>query len=264
MGVNALSVLCHREKTDHLVDMIEPTWMIDGEAATSARPKAVSVSEALLGRVSTRAFRPDPAPEQLLREILDIARFAPSGSNMQPWRMIAVSGAARLAVIRAVRERQAVVSESEADAFPIRPSPIWEPYRSRRFKVAEDMYALLGIPRSDKAARLRFLAGNGEFFGAPVGLFFVIDRNLGHSQWAHLGMLMQSIALAAYERGMASCMQEFWASSRQTLAQHFHLPPHELIYCGMALGFADEEAPVNRLRSDRAPLEEICEFHGFA
>ncbi|WP_337185655.1 nitroreductase [Phenylobacterium sp.] len=235
------------------------------ERATTRRPgEVVGVSEAILGRTSIRAFTSQPLEAGLLRQILDVARYAPSGSNMQPWRMIAVAGEARDRVVDAVRDRQAGEDAGdEAGDHPIRPSPIWEPYRTRRFKVAEDMYGKLGIPRSDKPARLRFLAGNAEFFGAPVGLFFVIDRNLGHSQWAHLGMLMQTVALAAYERGVASCMQEFWASTRQTLARHFDLPPHEMIYCGMALGFADETAPVNTLRSDRASLDEICEFRGF-
>ena len=107
------------------------------------------------------------------------------------------------------------------------------------------------------------LAENTQFFGAPVGLFFVIDERMGHGQWAHLGMFMQSIALAAIERGVASCMQEYWALGRETLRVHFELPEHEMIYCGMALGYADTEHPVNALRSERAPVEEFATFAGF-
>jgi nitroreductase len=126
------------------------------------------------------------------------------------------------------------------------------------------MYALLGIPRENKPARLMHLAQNFDFFGAPVGLFFVIERRMGHGQWAHLGMFMQSVALAAIERGVSSCMQEAWARMRSPLHRHFGLAEDEMIYCGMALGYADANAPVNTLRSDRAEVDEFAQFRGFA
>jgi nitroreductase len=219
----------------------------------------MNVTEALKTRVSIRAFKPDPIAEALVREILDVARYAPSGGNLQPWKVIAVAGA----------ERDAVVSLAKAnlpgteDDRPVYPHNLWEPYRTRRFKVGEDMYSLLGIGRDNKPARLMHLAQNFEFFGAPVGLFFIIDRNMGHGQWAHLGMFMQSVALAAIERGVASCMQEAWARLRAPLAAHFALGESDYVYCGMALGYADMSKPVNTLRSDRAAVDEIAVFKGF-
>jgi nitroreductase len=219
----------------------------------------MNVAEALKARTSIRAFTQDPVQEGVLRDILDAARWAPSGGNMQPWKVIAVAGAARDAVI----EQAKANLPGEEDERPVYPANLWEPYRSRRFKVGEDMYVRLGIPREDKAARLAHLARNFEFFGAPVGLFFVIDTRMGHGQWAHLGMFMQSLALAAIERGVSSCMQEAWARMRKPLHAHFALDSNEMITCGMALGYADESAPVNQLRSDRAPVEEIAVFKGF-
>jgi len=219
----------------------------------------MQVADALKQRISVRAFRPDGVPEALLREILDVARFAPSGGNLQPWRVIAVAGGERDAIVQLA---QANLPGDEGDR-PVYPANLWEPYRSRRFKVGEDMYALLGIPREDKTARLMHLAQNFAFFGAPCALFFVIDTRMGHGQWAHLGMFMQSIALAALERGVSSCMQEAWARMRAPLHAHFGLGEHEMIYCGMALGYADETAPVNTLRSERAEVQEITEFRGF-
>jgi nitroreductase len=106
------------------------------------------------------------------------------------------------------------------------------------------------------------LAQNFDFFGAPVGLFFIIEERMGHGQWAHLGMFMQSVALAALERGVSSCMQEAWARVRTPLHKHFALPPEEMVYCGMALGYATD-APVNTLRSDRAEVDEFAAFRGF-
>jgi nitroreductase len=219
----------------------------------------MNVTDAIKTRISVRAFKPDPIPEALVREILDVARYAPSGGNLQPWKVIAVAGAERDAVVALAR---ANLPGDEGERL-VYPANLWEPYRTRRYKLGEDMYAKLGIPRENKGARLMHLAENFNFFGAPVGLFFVIEKAMGHGQWAHLGMFMQSVALAALERGVQSCMQEAWARMRTPLAAHFALRDQEMIYCGMALGYADTAKPVNALRSDRAEVDEIAEFRGF-
>jgi len=219
----------------------------------------MNVDEALKKRVSVRVFKDTPVSELQVRDILDVARWAPSGGNLQPARVIAVAGAARQRVIDTAR---ANLPGEIGERF-VYPPHLWEPFRARRFKVGEDMYALLGVPREDRAGRLRQFAHNYEFFGAPVGLFFVIDERMGYGQWAHMGMLMQSIALAAVERGLATCMQEAWATLREPLHAHFALEPTEMLYCGMALGYADENAPVNALRSERASVDEFATFEGF-
>jgi len=220
----------------------------------------VNVGDALRKRISTRAFKSDPVSETLVRDILDVARFAPSGGNLQPWKVIVVAGEARDAVVALAK---ANLPGDDGDR-PVYPANLWEPYRTRRFKLGEDMYALLGIPRENKPGRLMHLAQNFDFFGAPVGLFFVIERRMGHGQWAHLGMFMQSVALAAIERGVSSCMQEAWARVRAPLHQHFALADDEMIYCGMALGYADDSSSVNTLRSDRAAVDEFAVFRGFS
>ncbi len=223
----------------------------------------LSVSEALKARTSIRAFLATPVPEALVREILDSARWSPSGGNLQPWKVIAVAGSERAAVIDLAQKVRAEHPAGEPTEFPIYPATLWEPYRSRRYLLGEAMYTLLQIPRADKAARLRQFDRNYEFFGAPVALFFVIDKRMGHGQWAHLGMFMQSVALAAIERGVSSCMQEAWAALRGALAHHFQLSDTELVYCAMALGYPDRTAPVNALRSERASVDEIASFRGF-
>ena len=223
----------------------------------------MTVTEALQRRISVREFKPDPVPVSLVREILSVASRAPSGGNLQPWKVIAVAGEERLAVTALAARALTANPEGEAGDRPIYPANLFEPYRSRRYKLGEDMYALLGIGRDDKAGRLARFARNYEFFGAPVGLFFVIDERMGHGQWAHLGMFMQSIALAAVERGLGTCMQEAWGAIRVSLKAHFELPEHDLVYCGMALGYPDENAPVNRLRADREPVDGFATFRGF-
>jgi nitroreductase len=223
----------------------------------------MTVTEALKKRISIRQFLPDPLDESLVREILEVARWSPSGGNLQAWRVIAVTGEARDAVVRLAAESGAAYTPDSSDGRPVYPPNLWEPYRTRRYKLGEDMYALLGIPRSDRAGRLAQWARNYQFFGAPVGLFFVIEERMGHAQWAHLGMLIQSIALAATERGIGSCMQESWSALRAPLKAHFNLAADEMIYCGMALGIADPGAAVNTLRSERAEVDEFAQLHGF-
>lgn len=219
-----------------------------------------SVSEALKKRTSIRAYQNKPVTEALVREVLDAARWSPSGGNLQPWKVIVVSGAAQQAVIAKAKNYPGMFPKEDGDR-PVYPENLWEPYRSRRYKVGEDMYELLGIPRENKMGRLQQFARNFEFFGAPVGLFFVTDERMGHGQWAHLGMFMQSVALAATERGLSSCFQEIWGTLRVTLKTHFSLGESELLYCGMALGYADESAPVNTLRTERASVDEFATFH---
>ncbi|MFZ9905943.1 MAG: nitroreductase [Steroidobacteraceae bacterium] len=224
----------------------------------------MNVSDAVRQRRSIRDFRPDPVPRELLAGILDAARWAPSGSNIQAWRIIAVAGTERDAIIEMARHASATPGFGKTeDDFPIYPPELWEPLRTRRYTLAEDMYRALGIPREDKPARLKHVARNFEFFGAPVGLFFVIDRRVAHGQWAHLGMLIQTVALLLEERGLRSCMQEAWASFRPQLAERFALAPTEMVYCGMAVGFPQLENPVNQFERSRMSLEELIEFRGF-
>ncbi len=220
-----------------------------------------SASDLIRSRISTRAFLERPVPETEIRQILEIAKFAPSGGNLQPWKIHVVTGAARARVIAAVKKSIAENPFANESDLKVYPESLWEPYRSRRFAVGEDMYALLGVPRDDKMARIAHLQKNFEFFGAPAGLFFTLDRRFDKGQWAHLGMLMQSIALVAEERGLATCMQEAWTTRARTVSEVLGVPDTEQLYCGMALGFPDPSASVNKLRSARAPLEEFVTFH---
>ena len=224
---------------------------------------SMSVTEALHTRISTRDFLPDPVPEAMVRDILEQARWSPSGGNLQAWRVEVVAGTERQAVIDLARTTLAANPAGDDAGYPMYPANLWEPYRSRRFKIGEDMYATMGIERENKAARYAHVARNMEFFGAPVGMFFIIDKGMGHGQWAHLGMFIQSVALAATERGIQSCIQEAWAPVRGALGQHFGIADNEVIYCGMALGHANPANPVNSLRSDRAEVDEIATFRGF-
>jgi len=224
---------------------------------------SLTVSEALKQRISTRAFLDTVVSKDEIESILEDARWAASGGNVQPWKVVAVTGAARQRVIDAVKaklERDPFTNEA---AFPVYPEKLWEPYRSRRYELGEDMYALMGVPREDKGARLNWLMRNYEFFGAPTGLFFAIDSRMNANQWAHLGMFMMSLALSAEARGLATCMQEAWTPHCNTVAEAIGIEAPYTVYCGMALGHADPASEVNRLRSKRAEIGEFARFEGF-
>jgi nitroreductase len=220
------------------------------------------VLDAIRSRRSCRAFLPDPVSQATLEAILDVARWAPSGGNLQPWRVIAVSGEARNEVVRVAGEALFSGADEEGE-HPIYPASLHDPYRTRRFANAESLYTALAIPRDDKAARYRWVAENFRFFGAPVGLFFVMDRRMGHGQFAHLGMFMMAIMLAAEAHGLSTCPQEAWAKLRRTLHAHLGLAEEELLYCGMALGVADGTHASASMTRERAGLEEIAELRGF-
>ncbi len=220
----------------------------------------MNVVDAIKGRISTRAFLEQPVGEADLRAILDIARWAPSGGNCQPWHVYGLSGASMVRFRVEVKEANAGNPRGDQPEFPIYPPEIKEPYRARRFACGEGLYKSIGIPREDRPGRLQQFAKNLDFFGAPAAFFFALDRQMGPGQWAHLGMLMQSIALTAEERGLATCMQEAWVQRHTLVRRFFGIPDHLQIYCGMAVGYADREAPINRWRTERAPVDEIATF----
>jgi len=224
----------------------------------------MNVSEAIASRKSVRAFRPDPVTRQAVVEILELASRAPSGGNLQPWRVYVLLGEARDELVRRVAEKRKINPMGEPPEYKIYPPHLTEPYRTRRFRIGEAMYATMEIPREDKAARLNFFQKNWEFFGAPVGLVFTMDRQMQEGQWADLGMFMQNIMLVAREKGLHTCPQEAWATFHSVIRGYLSIPENEMIFCGMAIGHADETAAVNTLASERAPLSEFATIREIA
>jgi len=147
-----------------------------------------------------------------------------------------------------------------AAAYDIYPQGLTEPYRSSRFKIGEDMYATLGIAREDKPARFAQFAKNLEFFGAPAALFCFVDRQMGPPQWSDLGMFLQTFMLLAQEAGLDTCPQEAWAVHEAAVSEFVGAPEEQRIFCGVAIGHADRDNPINSLVSDREPLEVFARF----
>lgn len=219
----------------------------------------MDVSEAVASRRSVRAFLNDPIDGQLVRELLLKAARAPSGGNLQPWIVHALTGA-RLGELLDLIEAQGPDPEPGYDVYP---AGLSEPYRSRRFEVGEALYATISVPREDRPGRLTQFARNARLFGAPVGVFVFIDRQMGPPQWSDLGMFIQTFLLLATERGLATCPQEYWALHAATIERFFGGAPDQRLFCGIALGHGDDAAPINQLRTQRAPADQWCTLHGF-
>lgn len=215
------------------------------------------VSDAVASRRSVRSFLDTPVSDDLIRDLLIKAARAPSGGNLQPWRIHVVNGTG----MRRFMEHLAGYSGPEEPEYDIYPPSLKEPYRTSRFKVGEDMYALLGIGREDRAGRYAHVEKNFEFFGAPSGLFCYIDRLMGRPQWSDLGMFLQTFMLLAREAGLDTCAQEAWSLRPRAVAAFLEPAEDLLLFCGMAIGHGDPEAAVNRLMSEREPLNSWATFH---
>ncbi len=213
------------------------------------------VSEAVERRRSIRQFTSERVDDALLADLLGRAARAPSGGNVQPWRIYVLNGPSMDRFRSFIADRP--IEPGEYDIYP---PDLWEPYRTNRFRVGEQLYATLGIPREDKAARLRQFARNGDFFGAPAGLFCFLDRRMGPPQWSDLGMFLQTFMLLAQESGVDTCAQEYWSVRHGAVREFVGAPDEELLFCGMAIGHADPDAPVNELRTERMPLDEWATF----
>ena len=208
----------------------------------------MDVFEAVDSRLSCRAFLDWPVDPGVVRELIAKAARAASGGNLQPWRVYALTGAPlaelKRRVAAAIHGRDPRHDEAE---YPIYPQEMWEPYRSRREEHGVQLYGALDIPRDDKEGRLAQYKRNFEMFGAPVGLFITIERDLGPGQWADLGSYIHTLMYLA----------------RGYVGEFLSIPPADMLFCAVAIGYGDRAHPANSFRSPRAAVEDFCTFLGF-
>ncbi len=215
----------------------------------------MDVTEAVNRRKSVRAFLPDPVDDVVLKQLLTTASRAPSGGNVQPWRIYVLNGDAMTRFREFIAERA-----PGAPAYDIYPPGLHEPYRSSRYRIGEQMYEAIGVGRDDKAGRFAQFAKNLDFFGAPAAFFCFIDRVMGPPQWSDLGMFLQTFMLLAQEAGLDTCPQEAWAVHEPAVMEFAEVPEELRLFCGMAIGTADREHPINSVESDREPLDVFATF----
>lgn len=227
----------------------------------AADPRAVF--DALASRRSVRAFLPRPVPPDTVRELLTAASRSASGTNIQPWRVHVLTGAAKEQLSReilAVFNDPVALAEHQGE-FSIYPSEWKSPFLDRRRKVGWDLYGLLGIGKGDRERTHAQHARNFQFFDAPVGFIFTIDRSLGYAAWVDYGMFMGNLMTAARAVGLHTCPQFAFVQFQRVIAPCLALSDQERVLCGMSLGYEDTAAIENSLRTERAPLAEWATFH---
>jgi nitroreductase len=230
------------------------------------RPSAVdlrAVDAAIESRHSIRAYLPTPVPRSTIEQILAVAARAPSGTNTQPWKVHVLTGGARAALSAALCAAYDDPEESKrhTEEYAYYPTQWVSPYIERRRKVGWGLYGLLGIGKADKARMHAQHRRNYEFFGAPVGLIFTIDRIMQQGSWLDYGMFLQNIMVASRARGLDTCPQAAFTPFHRIIERHLGLPADEMVVCGMSLGFADPAAVENSLVTERVPPSGFAHFH---
>lgn len=224
---------------------------------------AAIVDAAIMSRRSIRAFLPTPVPRVTVEEILDVAARAPSGTNMQPWKVHAMAGEPLRVFCDTVEAAFLAGGHGQQREYKYYPDEFFEPYLSRRRQVGFAMYDLLGIKRGEAEKMKLQHAKNFRFFGAPVGLICTIDKRLNVGSWLDYGFFLGNICAAARGRGLDTIPQAAFASLPDTIRSALGLPAEESIVCGMAIGYADPDATINTLLTPRAAAAEFSRFLGF-
>ncbi|AOO83943.1 nitroreductase [Bosea vaviloviae] len=216
---------------------------------------AEAVESAIASRRAVRAFLPDPVEPALVRRILTVAAQAPSGTNMQPWKVRVIGPDSRARLEAGLLLALDSPDLPAAEEYRYYPESFREPYLSRRRKVGWDLYGLLGVKKGDVAGMQRQTVANLRFFDAPVALMVTIDRDLEIGSWLDLGMFVQNILIAAQGHGLNSCPQAIFARFHPVVRRELAIPENEVVVCGIAIGKVDPEAPANALVPEREPVE---------
>lgn len=222
-----------------------------------------TVSEAVASRRSIRAFLDRPVDQAMIERVLAKAQRAPSGGNVQPWHSVVLTGEPLALLLEAIAAVFPQGRAAHSPEYHIYPPELDGAYEQRRRGVGEDMYGALAIAREDKGRRLAWFANNYRAFGAPVLMLVHTPRYMGPPQWSDVGMWLQTIMLLLREEGLDSCPQEAWAVYTRQIREVVELPDDHIFFCGLAIGWRDPDAPVNRFPVTRAPLSEVVRFEGF-
>jgi nitroreductase len=224
----------------------------------------MDVFEAVNSRIACRQFVDKPLDLETVHDLIRRAARAASSLNLQPWNVYAVTGEPLREIIRQVSEAIAYKDWRTFETeYPESPEKLWEPYHSRCSNFGLQLYSALGISREDAKGRLEQIKRNFTFFDAPVGLFITIDRRLGPGQWADLGGYVNALAFLARGYGLDTCPQVLWIRMHEIVRASLGIPPEQMLYCGMALGYGDRHHRVNGFRTRRAETSEFCKFFGF-
>ena len=219
----------------------------------------MNLNELIKSRYSVRSFTDDTVYIETIREILEISSNAPSGGNIQPWKVYVVTGKTKEKLIKKALSNfdNGVQEKIEYDIYP---RPLDEEYKRRRSECARDMYTALSIKQDDTELRLSQIRENFKFFGALVGMIVTIDKAFAENGWGHVGMFIQNICLSAVDNDMGTCLQESWSIYPETVKDVLNIPDNEVVWCGIALGYPNKDHPINNYRTSRESIEKFVTF----
>lgn len=220
----------------------------------------MNVIDALQQRKSTRAFLPVPVAGEKIHAILDAARHAPSGTNAQPWQVAVVSGQKKIELTLAMEKAFRDNGPGTMD-YHYYPQEWHEPFKKRRVTCGAQLYSALSIDRRDKERRIEQWAANYRAFDAPVVLFFFLDPVMQKGSFLDFGMFLQSVMLAAVHEGLATCAQASLGQYPALVKDFLGYDRETVLICGMALGYEDQEHPVNRYRTEREEVSVFTRFY---
>ena len=215
-----------------------------------------TLTEIIKNRKSIRSFVDKPVSNNTIKEMLQKSSRAPSGGNLQPWKIYIVNEKS----MKDFLEFQKNWKGKEEPPYPIYPEKLKEPYRTSRNQMGEQMYSLLDIKREDKIGRMNQMLKNFDFFGAPVGMFCFIDKQMGLPQWSDLGMFLQTFMLLAVDNNLDTCAQESWSLKQNCVKTYLDISDDSILFCGMAIGHANMDDKVNELNTPRRPIDEWATF----
>ena len=220
---------------------------------------AMTVTDAVTTRRSVREFLDKPVDYEVIRRVMNTARWAASGCNFQPWEASIVTG-------QPLKDLQAKITTSapQAAEYDWTAPGTEEAYKERLNGISAGMFGAMGIARDDGAARMAAMMRNATSFDAPCVMFIYFPRLMKEPQWSDTGMWLQTVALLLREEGLDSCFQEYMALYANIIRDFLGLD-HEryMLFCGMAIGYRDPAAPLNNFERERVPLDDQVRFFGF-
>jgi nitroreductase len=223
----------------------------------------MEIVEAIRARKSIRAFKRDPIKKEMVKEILEIATRAPSGTNTQPWEFFVLAGE----VLEKVKQANVEHLKSGTPPNPEISFAISNPdtvYQKRRVELTKQLFQLVDIAREDKEKRTAWLERGFRYFDAPVAIIISVDRLLSEEgPLIDIGSVMQTICLAALNYGLGTCIEYQGVMYPEVLRQYAGIPESKRVLASIALGFPDWDFPANKLESTRELIDNITNWCGF-
>ena len=219
----------------------------------------MNIKEAIEKRFSVRAFTKEVPDIETIKAILKTAGTAPSGGNIQPWKVYVLTENAKNELSKKTLYNfdNGVQEDIEFDIYP---KPLADEYKKRRYECGADMYNALAIGKDDLNSRFKQIRENYNFFGAPLGMIITIDKSFGKNGWGHVGMFLENLWLSAIDYGLGICLQESWSIYPKTVKEVTKHPDNEIVWCGVAVGYEDSSNPINQYRTKREDLDSFVKF----